>query len=157
MANLTPAQQQMNAILTDLQTLVTSGVLNSATADSLTKVNPLDRTWSGFPSAVVIPPIVSGNTFEDSVTNLMEYTWYIMVVTTPDNIPKNDPTYLAGLEDNIIQVFNMDATLQGTANGAVFPTIIESPGPVNSGTTTYVLFYVSLKARAIVPSGVQQN
>jgi hypothetical protein len=153
--SLTPAQQQMNAILTDLQTLVTSGVLNSASADSLTKVNPLDRTWPGYPSAVVIPPIVSGNEFEDQGNNLMEYTWYIMVVTTPDNIPSNDPTYIPGLEDNIIQVFNLDATLQGTANGAVYPTIIESPGPVNSGTTTYVLFYVSFKAKVIVPAGIQ--
>ena len=150
-----PAQLQMAAILSDLQTLVASGVLNSASADDMSKVSPLDRTWSGFPSAVVIPPVVSANEFEDSVNNLMEYTWYVMVVTTTENLPKNDPTYLAGLEDQIINVFNLDATLHGTANAAVYPTIVEAPGPVNSNSVTYVLFYVQFKARTLVPSGIQ--
>jgi len=155
MANLTPAQLQMNAILADLQTLVTSGVLNSAFADDMSKVSPLDRTWPGFPSAVVIPPTVSGNEFEDQADNTMEYTWYVMVVTTPENLPKSDPTYLAGLEDQIINVFNLDATLQGTANAAVYPVVVEPPGPVNSNSVTYVVFYITLKARAIVPAGTQ--
>ena len=153
----TPAQQMKNAILADLQTLVTSGVLNSAAADELTKVNPLDRNWSGFPSAVVIPPVVSDTSFEDSATNLREYTWYIMVVTTPDNIPTSDPAYIEGLVDNVCAVFDEDTTLQGTANGAVYPTLIDPPGPVNSGTTTYVIFYLSFKARVVVPAGVKQD
>jgi len=144
-----------NAILKDLQTLVTSGVLNSAFADELSKVNPLDRTWPGYPSAVVIPPVVSDTSFEDTATNLREYTWYIMVVTTPDNIPSNDPTYIEGLVDNVCAVFDGDATLQGTANGAVYPTIIEPPGPVNSGSTTYVVFYLQFKSRVLVPAGIQ--
>lgn len=151
----TPAQQMKNAILKDLQTLVTSGVLNSAFADELSKVNPLDRTWPGYPSAVVIPPVVSDTSFEDTATNLREYTWYIMVVTTPDNIPSNDPTYIEGLVDNVCAVFDGDATLQGTANGAVYPTIIEPPGPVNSGSTTYVVFYLQFKSRVLVPAGIQ--
>lgn len=156
MPSLTPAQQQKNAILADLQTLVDSGVLNSAFADELTKVNPLDRTWPGFPSAVVIPPVISGNEFEDQATNNREYTWYVMVVTTPDNIPTTDPTYIEGLVDNVVGVFDLDATLQGTANAAVYPTIIEPPGPVNSGSVTYVVFYVQFKARVVVPAGVKQ-
>jgi len=144
----------MTAILADLQTLVTSGVLNSASADSMSKVNPLDRVWPGFPSAVVIPPIVSGNEFEDQANNTMEYTWYVMVVTTPANLPATDPTYLAGLEDQVINVFNLDATLQGTANAAVYPVIVEAPGPVNFNGATYVLFYIQLRARAVVPAGL---
>lgn len=151
----TPAQQMKNAILVDLQGLVTSGILNSAFADELSKVNPLDRTWPGFPSAVVIPPIVSDTQFEDQANNLREYTWYVMVVTTPDNIPSNDPTYIEGLVDNLCAAFDADATLQGTANAAVYPTLIEPPGPVNSGTTTYVVFYLQFKARTLVPSGIK--
>jgi hypothetical protein len=151
----TPAQLQMDAILADLDTLVTSGDLNSAFADDMSKVSPLDRVWPGFPCAVVIPPVVSGNEFEDTANNIMEYTWYVMVVTTPENLPKTDPTYLAGLEDKIIGVFNMDATLQGSANAAVYPTIVEAPGPVSSNSVTYVLFSIQMKARAVVPAGVQ--
>ena len=126
-----------NAILADLQSLVQSGILNSAFADEMTKVNPLDRNWPGYPSAVVIPPTVSKSEFYDTATNLREYTWYIMVVTTPDNIPSTDPTYLEGLIDNLLQVFDNDVTLQGMAVGGVQPAILEAPGPVNSGTTTY--------------------
>ena len=143
----------MNAILADLQTLVPS-VLNSAFADGMSKVNPLDRIWPGFPSAVVLPPVVSGNEFEDTAHNTMEYTWYIMVVTTAANLP-SDPTYLASLEDQIINVFNMDATLQGTSNAAVYPTLVDAPGPVSSNSVTYVAFVISLKARVVVPAGVQ--
>jgi hypothetical protein len=155
MSNLTPAQLQMNAILADLQTLVSSGDLNSVIADDMSKISPLDRTWPGFPSAVVIPPIISGNEFEDQANNVMEYTWYVMVVTTPENLPSTDPTYLAGLEDKIVNVFNMDATLQGTANAAVYPTIVEPPGPVSSNSVTYVVFYIQFKAKQLVPAGIQ--
>lgn len=145
----------MNAILADLQALVNSGVLNSVSADSMSKVSPFDRIWPGYPSAVVIPPIISGNEYEDSGNNTLEYTWYIMVVTTPSNLPKDDPTYLAGLEDQLIAVFNIDVTLQGTANAAVYPAIVQAPGPVDFNGATYIVFYISLKARAVVPSGVQ--
>ena len=149
------AQQMKNAILTDLQSLVTSGVLNSAAADDMSKVSPLDRTWSGFPSAVVIPPTVTTSEYEDTATNNREYTWYIMVVTTPNNLPSNDPTYLEGLVDSVLNVFDLDCTLQGTAIGAVMPAVLEPPGPVSSGSVTYIVFYVTLKARALVPAAVQ--
>ena len=149
-----PAQNQMNAIVADLQTLVPN-ILNSVIVDDMTKLNPLDRNWPGYPSALVIPPTVSGNEFEDQASNLMEYTWYVMVVTTPENLPSSDPTYLAGLEDQIIDVFNVDATLQGSANAAVHPVVLEPPGPVSSNSVTYVVFYVTFKARQLVPAGVQ--
>jgi len=155
MANLTPSQKMKNAILTDLQTLVTSGVLNSAFADEMSKVNPLDRVWPGFPSAVVIPPLLSSTEFEDQANNLREYTWYVMVVTTPDNIPADTPTYIEGLVDNVCALFDLDATLQGTAIAAVYPTLVEPPGPVNSNSITYIVFYVNFKARTLVPSGIK--
>jgi hypothetical protein len=155
MPNPTYAQQMKNAILTDLQTLVQSGVLNSAFADDMTKVNPLTRNWPGFPSAVVIPPSVSTSEYEDIATNLREYTWYVMVVTTPDNIPSTDPTYIEGLIDNVLNAFDLDCTLQGTAIGGVQPAVLEAPGPVNSGSTTYVVFYIQLKGKQLVPAAVQ--
>jgi hypothetical protein len=152
---MTFAQNMKNAILTDLQSLVTGGVLNSAFADDMTKVNPLDRNWPGFPSAVVIPPTVGTSDYEDVAHNLREYTWFIMVVTTPDNLPANNPTYLESLVDNVLSVFDLDCTLQGTAVGAVMPAVLEPPGPVSSNSVTYVVFYVTLKAKALVPAKVQ--
>jgi hypothetical protein len=155
MPNLSPAQLMKNAILADLQTLVVSGVLNSAFADEMSKVSPLDRNWPGFPSAVLVPPTVSNTQFEDQATNNREYTWYVNVVTTPENLPANNTTYLEGLVDSEIALFDMDATLQGTAIAAVYPTLLESPGVVSSNSVTYVVFTISFKARTLVPSGIQ--
>lgn len=155
MASQTPAQLQKNAILTDLQTLVTSGVLNSAFADDLSKVNPLDRTWPGYPSVVVLPPTLTGNKYEDQATNTREYTWYVTLVTTPENLPTTDPTYLEGLIDQVIALFDEDATLQGTANAGLYPTLVEPPGPVSSNSITYVVATISFKARTTVTAGIK--
>jgi hypothetical protein len=152
----TPAQAQMNAIVSDLQALIPS-VLNCVIVDGMTKVHPLDRDYPGFPAAVVIPPILKESAFEDSATNLRQYTWYVMVVTTPENIPKGDPTYMAGLEDNVCAVFDTDCTLQGTADGAVFPAVMEPPGPVVHNSVTYVVFYIQFTARVLVPASVKNN
>jgi hypothetical protein len=143
------------AILADLQSLVTGGVLGSCAADDFTKLNPLDRTWGAYPSALVIPPTVSQSEYYDVATNLREYTWYVMVVTTPENLSASDPTYLEGLIDKTLQVFDNDVTLQGMANGGVQPAILDPPGPVSSNTVTYVVFYITLKAKVLVPAAVQ--
>ena len=144
------------SIINDLQSLVDDGMLNAVIADDMTKLNPLERDWTGYPSALVIPPIASASAYEDVANNLREYTWYIMVVTTPGNLPPNDPTYLEGLMDAILNVFDLDCTLQGMAVGGVQPAVLEPPGPVNNGTLTYIVFYVKLTAKALVPAAVQQ-
>ena len=151
----TPSQNIKNAIVTDLQSLVSSGVLGSVAADDFTKLNPLDRTWGSFPAALVIPPTVSQSEYEDVATNLREYTWYVMVVTTPENLPTTDPTYLEGLMDAVLQVFDNDVTLQGMAVGGVNPAILDPPGPVSSGSVTFVAMYITLKAKVLVPAAVQ--
>jgi hypothetical protein len=149
------AQNMKNAIIADLQSLVNSGTLYAVISDDMTKVNPLDRNWVNFPSAVVIPPTITTSAYEDVGNNLREYTWYVMVVTTPDNLPTTDPTYLEGLVDAVLNVFDLDCTLQGTAIGAVMPAVLEPPGPVSSNSVTYVVFYVTLKAKQLVPAAVQ--
>jgi hypothetical protein len=153
----TPAQNIKNSIVNDLEALVASGVLGSYSMDDFTKLNPLARTWGNFPAALVIPPTVSQSQYEDVATNLREYTWYVMIVTTPGNLPSTDPTYLEGLIDNVLQAFDNDATLQGYAQGGVQPAVLEPPGPVSSGSVTYVTAYVQLKAKVLVPAAIQQN
>ena len=149
------AQNMKNAIVTDLQGLVSSGVLNSYVSDDMTKLNPLDRNWPGYPSALVIPPTVGKSEYYDVATNLREYTWYVMVVTTPESLSPGDPTYLESLIDNVLQAFDNDVTLQGMAVGGVSAAVLEPPGPVSSNSITYIVFYVSLIAKTLVPSAVQ--
>lgn len=151
----TPAQNIKAAIVNDLQSLVSNGVLGSYAEDDFTKLSPLDRTWGTFPSALVIPPTVSKSEYADTATNLREYTWYVMLVTTPDNLPKSDPTYLEGLIDDVLQQFDNDVTLQGYATGGVEPAVLEPPGPVSTPSATYVVCYIELKAKVVTPAAVQ--
>lgn len=149
----TPAQNIKNAIVTDLEALVTSGVLGSYVVDDFTKLNPLDRTWGTFPAALVIPPTVSASEYYDTATNVREYTWYVMIVTTPENL--TSATYLEGLIDNVIQQFDNDVTLQGYATAGVHPAVLDPPGPVSSNSITYVCAYVKLSAKVVTPAAVQ--
>jgi hypothetical protein len=151
----TPAQTIKQALVDDLQSLVDSGVLGSIVVDDFSKLNPLDRTWGNFPAALVIPPTVGASEYLDTATNVREYTWYVMIITTPDNLPSTDPTYLESLIDQTLQVFDNDVTLQGSSVGGVSPAILEPPGPVSSNAITYVVFYVTLKAKVVVPAEVQ--
>ena len=82
-----PIRQKMKAaIVNDLQSLLDSGVLNSVVQVDYSKQFVNDYTWPGFPSALVIPPTISTSEYEDSVTNVREYTWNILVVTTTENL-----------------------------------------------------------------------
>lgn len=151
----TPAQNIKNAIANNLQALVTANVLGSYVVDDFTKLNPLERTWSAFPAALVIPPTVSESEYADTATNLRQYTWFVMIVTTPENLSASDPTYLEGLIDNVLNTFDLDTTLQGSAVGGVSPAILDPPGPVSSNSVTYVVAYVQLKAKVLVPAAVK--
>src|ERR1700733_1134564 len=107
------SQNIKEAIVNDLQTLVQAGVLNSYVVDNGSKLNIADYTFSGFPAAVVSAVNVPSSDYEDTATNLREYEWLLLVVTTPDNIPTNDPTYLEYLVDSVLGQFDGDVTLQG--------------------------------------------
>jgi hypothetical protein len=150
--NLTYSQKIKAAILEDLMSLVPD-TLGDAFADDLSKVSPLDRDWKGFPSAVVLPPTVENSEYYDTATNLRVYTFWIAVVTKPE-LAQKDPTHLEGLMDAVMNVFDQDVTLQGSSVGGVEPAVIQAPGPVNSSGVTYVLFYVTLRAKQLVTAGV---
>lgn len=148
------SQNIKQAIVNDLQTLVQAGVLNSYIVDNGSKLNIADYNFAGFPAAVVSAVNVPTSDYADTATNLREYEWLLLVVTKPENIPTNDPTYLEGLIDSVLGQFDGDVTLQGYANGGLSATTIAPPGPVNSGALTYAGFYVIIKAKQIVPAGV---
>ena len=144
-----------NAIVNDLQGLVQSGVLNSYVVDNGSKQNIADYDFPGFPAAVVSAVNVPSSDYADTATNLREYEWFVMVVTTFDNIPKSNPSYIEYLIDSVLNAFDLDVTLQGTANGGLAATTLAPPGPVGGSTVTYSGFFISIKAKQIVPAGVQ--
>ena len=75
-----------------------------------------------------------------------------MVVTTVDNLPKDDPTYRR-LEDNdyarcSIWIQRCKGRHQGCG---IPPAVLEPPGPVSSNSVTYVIFYLIIQSTAARP------
>jgi hypothetical protein len=146
------AQDMKSRIIADLQTLVPA-TLNCVISDDYSKANPLSRDFPGFPAALVVAPTVNASEYEDTATNLREYTWFIMVVMRPEDLTNN--TVMEGVMDAVLDVLDGDATLKGYSSGGVLPATIEPPGPVSSGSVTYAVFFVTLKARTLVTAGTQ--
>src|SRR5690348_1451565 len=64
--------------ISDLQDLVNNGVLSSFSSIDYSKMSVLDMNFPSFPSAVVLPPTISTSEYEDTATNLREYTWVVV-------------------------------------------------------------------------------
>ncbi len=146
-------------ILKDLQDLVEAGdSIRLALADDVSKQHPLAREFSKLPAAVVSTPQIPTSAYEDQASNIRDYIWYIMVVCSPESVAADKTgTYVENLADAILNKFDEDCTLGGTAIAAVEPAMIETPGPVSYEQATYVVFYVTLKARQLVPAAVSLN
>lgn len=142
------------AIVTDLQTLVTAGVLAGVIVDNGSKQNFGDYVYSGFPTAIVSAANVPASDYYDTATNLREYEWFVAIVTTPENIPDSNDSYMESLIDNVLNVFDLDVTLQGMANGGVAAGTLGPPGPIVGGNLTYAVFFVKIVAKQLVPAGV---
>jgi hypothetical protein len=150
------ASPMKKAIIKDLTALVTAGTLGSVIADDFSKMNPLDRNIAQTPVAIVLPPMVTTSAYEDVANNLREYLWYIMIADIPEHVSAGGPTYIEDLMDAILNSFDLDCTLQGTSNGATMPAVLEPPGIVSANNVSYMTFYVTIKAKTLVPAAVQQ-
>src|SRR5689334_12992381 len=111
------AKPMKQAIVADLTTLV-SATLKGVIVDDMSKVNPLDREYPGFPCAVVIPPMVNTSEYEDTANNTREYEWMVMIIDTPANVQAGDSYYLEDLIDAVLNVFDQDCTLKGGGSTA---------------------------------------
>ena len=152
--NNTYAQTIKQAILNDLTTLLNNGTIGEYQTRETGKINPFDRDYGKFPSAIVIPPTVSSSEMYDTTTNLREYTFWVAFVTKPENVPTDDPTYLERLMDGVMDVFDLDVTLRGSAPGGSGPAIIEPPGIVSTPAAAYTVFFVTIKAKVLVEAAV---
>lgn len=150
------AQDMKARIIADLQELIPT-VLQLVVSDDMAKTHPLDRDLSKLPAAIVIPPSILTSEYEDQSNNVRDYLWYIMIVCTPEAVAGPENTYLEGLMDAILNKFDLDCTLGGTSIAAVQPAVVESPGPTSFGEASYVTFYVTLKARQLVPAAVSET
>jgi hypothetical protein len=148
---MTLAQAIKNQIILNLQTLVTNGVINSFVGVDTGK-DPIGMTPpNGYPFAIVGMPRVA-NDMEDQASNLRTYRFDVLFVVNYENIA--DPTLtIEGIIDNVLNQFDTNFTLAGTAIGAQVPPAQVQTFPISTPTQDLVCFVVTIEARTIYTIG----
>jgi hypothetical protein len=148
---MTLAQAIKQQIILNLKTLVTNGVISSFVGVDTGK-DPITMTPpNGYPFAIVGMPRVA-NDMEDQASNLRTYRFDILFVVNYENIA--DPTLtIEGIIDNVLNQFDTNFTLAGTAIAAQVPPAQVQTFPISTPTKDFVCFVVTLEARTIYQIG----
>jgi len=142
-----PIKQQ---ILVNLQALVTAGNINSFYAIDQNP-NPLTmQPTGGYPFAIVGMPRIASD-FEDQATNMRTYRFDILFVLDPATL-QNPDTDVEHLIDAVLNQFDTNFTLAGTAVAAVLPAEIDG-APVSTGDKTMLCFVATLRVRTLYQTG----
>jgi hypothetical protein len=137
-------------ILVNLKALVANGVLNSYySLDANPNPLAMDPT-AGYPFAIVGMPRVASD-FEDQANNRREYRFDILFVLDPTALAHPD-TDVEDLIDAVLNQFDTNFTLAGTAVDALLPATVEG-WPVSTGTKDLLCLGVTLIARTIYQTG----
>jgi len=137
-------------ILANLQALVTAGNINSFYAIDANP-NPLTISpTAGYPFAIVGMPRIAAD-FEDQANNLRMYRFDVLFVLDPTTLAHPD-TDVEDLIDAVLNQFDTNFTLAGTAVDAVLPIEIEG-APVSTGDKTLLVFVATIRARTLYQTG----
>lgn len=137
-------------ILANLQELVTAGTINSFYSVDLNP-NPLTmQPPEGYPFAIVGMPRIAAD-FEDQATNIRTYRFDLLFVLDPASM-QNADTAVEDLIDAVLNQFDTNYTLAGTAQAAVLPASVEG-APVAMGDKTLLCIVVTLECRALYTVG----
>jgi hypothetical protein len=150
---MTLAQAIKQQIVLNLQTLQTNGVINSFVAldrgkDPLSKDN---APPSGYPFAIVGMPRVA-NDMEDTATNIRTYRFDILFVVSYENMADVDYT-IEGMIDAVLNQFDTNFTLSGTAIAAQVPPAQVNAFPITTPTQDFACFVVTIEARTLYTLG----
>jgi len=132
-------------IAVNLANLVTDGVLGGYTSTDL-KHDPLKGDIPSFPHAYLMPPAVASSVL-DNRSVLRTYSFDIVVIQNAENIETSSE--IETLVENIMNEFDNDPTLGGTARGGVLP-VSSSPQPYQHSGKDLVMFIVRIEAKADV-------
>lgn len=140
------AQPIKTQIIVNLQALVTAGAINSFySLDANPNPLSMDPT-GGYPFAIVGMPRITSD-YEDQATNKRTYRFDLLFVLNPAALASPD-TDVEHLIDQVLNQFDNNFTLAGTATATVLPAEVESV-PVSTGEKTLLCVVVTLKAQAL--------
>ncbi len=142
----------MSALSTNIITTITGHLASLKTANVLKaylvqdfRENLLENDLPAYPCAILMPPAVD-SVEESRQTNLRTYTFDIVVVQKKENLSGTNA--IGELIEAIIDEFDNDPTLGGTATGGV-PPGSSVPDEVTSADGTFIVFAVTLRPRAL--------
>ena len=92
------------------------------------------------------------NDMEDNVTNIRTYRFDILFVVNYENMP--DMTYtIEGMIDAVLNQFDTNFTLAGTAIAAQVPPAQVQRFPISTPTQDLLAFVVTIEARTLYQLG----
>ena len=148
---LTLSQAIKQQIIVNLQTLVTNGVIKGFLTVDRGKDPFSTPPTAGYPFALVGMPRVA-NDMEDTANNLRTYRFDILFVSNYENMP--DMTYtIEGMIDAVLNLFDTNFTLEGTAIAAQVPPAQVNAFPITTPTQDFLAFVVTIEARTTYQLG----
>lgn len=134
-----------NNIKTNLDALVTDTVLGAAISADIRR-DPLAADFPAFPCAVLMPPGVESEVLDNrSVTRT--YTFDVMVVVNAENLEST--TQVEEMTEDILDKFDNDPTLGGSALGGVLP-VSSAPVPFQHNGKDLIVVVVQIQAKEVV-------
>lgn len=131
-----------NNIKSNLDALVTSGVLGSAIITDI-KRDPLSADFPSFPCASLMPPALQSEVL-DNRSVLRNYTFDIMVIFQAEDL--SSTTQLEEKIESIINYFDNDPTLGGAARGGVLP-VSSAPQPYQHNGKDLIMVVIQIQAK----------
>jgi hypothetical protein len=147
----TLSQAIKQQILVNLETLVTNGVIKGFISVDRGKDPFTNPPTAGYPFALVGMPRVA-NDMEDTVSNQGTYRFDILFVLNYENMP--DMTYtVEGMIDAVLNQFDTNFTLEGTAIAAQVPPAEVNAFPISTPAQDLLAFVITIEARTIYVLG----
>lgn len=148
---MTSGQLIKQQIIVNLETLVTNGIIKGFFAVDRGKDAYANPPTAGYPFALIGMPRVA-NDMEDNVSNKRTYRFDIFFVINYENMP--DMTYtVEGMIDALLNQFDTNFTLAGTAIAAQVPPAQVLAFPISTTDQSFLAFVVTIEAGTIYVLG----
>lgn len=139
-------------LITDIKTKIKAKLdalvpttLGEVFVDDFKDTAIFDRDYGAYPVAVMTSPSLE-NAAETNRDNLRRHIFNILVIFKGEDIATAYD--VENVMETLLDAFDNDPTLTGTADGGVEPST-STPEPIVSRDKSYIAFVLTVKAKAI--------